>query len=78
MGVLLQIYELRWLLASAVLVYYLGSKIRTYRRLKAFKGPFGTGFSEIPHTRALLSFKAHLWYKEVCDKYGGFATRHRG
>ncbi len=72
MGLLVQIRDLWLLLASAALTVYLGSKIRTYYRLSAFKGPFGKGFSELWHTRALLSLKSHVKYKEVCDKYGTF------
>jgi hypothetical protein len=70
MGILLQIYELRWLLALAAGVLYVGQKIQVYYRLKAFKGPFSTGFSELWHSRVLLSTTWHLKYKEVCAKYG--------
>ena len=72
MGLLLHVYDLRWLLASAAAAAYVGTKIRAYYRLSAFKGPFGTGFTELWHTRALLSLKSHTKYKEVCDKYGAF------
>lgn len=70
MGLLAQIYENRWLLALATLTFYAVGKIRTYNRLKQFKGPFGTGFSELWHTRAILSLQSHLKYRDVSDKYG--------
>ncbi len=74
MGLLLQFYELRWMLAVAGLAFYAIAKIRTYNRLKAFKGPFSTGFSELWHTRVVMSTKSHLIYKDVCDKYGMSAS----
>ena len=72
MSLLLQIYKLRWLLALAVCVIYVSRKIQAYYRLRAFKGPFSTGFSELWHSRVLLSTTWHLEYKEVCAKYGKF------
>ncbi|KAK3388000.1 cytochrome P450 [Podospora didyma] len=73
MGLLLQLYELRWLLATAGLAVYITNKIRAYNRLKAFKGPFSTGWSEAWHAWAILSLKSHLKYKDVIDKYGPIA-----
>ena len=70
MGLLSQIYGLRWELALATLAIFIGLKIHSYNRLSAFKGPFASGFSNIWHTRALLSPISHLKYREVCDKYG--------
>ncbi|RYP00465.1 hypothetical protein DL766_004697 [Monosporascus sp. MC13-8B] len=73
MEALSQLYDLWWLLASAMLALYVAHKIQTYRRLSAFKGPLGVGLTEFWHSWAFLTWKSHLWYKEVCDRYGPIA-----
>jgi hypothetical protein len=75
MGVILQqVYSPLWLLASVVLAVYVAHKFRACRRLSAFKGPFGVGFSNFWHSWAFLTWRSHLWYEEVCDKYGKFTV----
>ncbi|KAK2004378.1 cytochrome P450 [Colletotrichum falcatum] len=64
---------LRWLFALAVLLLYAGRKIRTYNRLKAFRGPPLCGWTEAWHVWAILTFKSHLQYDGVCRKYGTIA-----
>lgn len=71
MALFAQLYSFRWVVAFVLLAAYAGTKIRTYNRLKAFKGPFSTGWSEAWHALAILSFKSHLKYDEVIRKYGG-------
>ncbi|RYP72212.1 hypothetical protein DL771_004342 [Monosporascus sp. 5C6A] len=73
MDALSQLYDFWWLLASAMLALYVSRKIQTYQRLSAFKGPLGVGLTEFWHSWAFLSWKSHLWYKEVCDRYGPIA-----
>ncbi|WYZ45977.1 hypothetical protein EsH8_IX_000202 [Colletotrichum jinshuiense] len=73
MGILSQFYSLSWALASVLMAVYVCQKLRTYNRLKAFKGPFSSGWSEAWHIFAILSFKSHLKYDEVCKKYGPIA-----
>lgn len=65
------LHDIRWLLlvCGAVLLY-VAKLYRAYLRLRAFKGPFSTGWSEIWHTRAILGMRSHLAYKEVTDRYG--------
>lgn len=70
MTFLSSIYPLRWFLGLAVLAVYLASKVRTYWRLRHFKGPFSTGFSDLWHARLIVSHKNHQGYKDVLDKYG--------
>ena len=70
MGLLAQIFEMRWLVVAVALLIIVADKYRKYRRLKAFRGPFSTGFSEIWHSLAIVSLESHLIYKDVCDKYG--------
>ncbi|KAF1977408.1 cytochrome P450 [Bimuria novae-zelandiae CBS 107.79] len=40
---------------------------------EVFKGPFSSGWCEIPHMYATASHHSHLWYKEVTDRYGPIA-----
>jgi hypothetical protein len=71
MGALLQqIYSPFWLLVSAALAFYVARKIQTHRRLSAFKGPLGVGFTNFWHCWSFLTWRSHLWYQEICDKYG--------
>ncbi len=76
MAIVAQIFDLRWLFGSVLLTLYVIHKIRSYRRLSAFGGPFGVGFTNFWHTKALLTWRSHLWYKEVCDKHGEFRCHH--
>lgn len=64
---------MKWLLATIVLVIYAGNKYRAYNRLKSFKGPFSTGFSELWHSLVMLGCRSHLVYDKVCQKYGPIA-----
>ncbi|KAH6839614.1 cytochrome P450 [Chaetomium sp. MPI-CAGE-AT-0009] len=73
MGLFSVAYESRWLLVCASLAVYLVYKVWVYRRLSAFKGPFGSGWSELWHSATTISDDAHAKYKEACDKYGPIA-----
>ncbi|TDZ54681.1 Cytochrome P450 monooxygenase lolP1 [Colletotrichum trifolii] len=68
-----QLYSLRWVLAAVLFAIYAAKKVQTYNRLKAFRGPVSSGWSEAWHAWAILSFKSHLKYDEVCKKYGPIA-----
>ncbi|KAF2727110.1 benzoate 4-monooxygenase cytochrome-like protein P450 [Polyplosphaeria fusca] len=70
MGLFAQLYQARWPILGAILLLYIASKVRTYMRLRQFKGPFSTGWSEVWHVRAILSLRSHEKYREVTDKYG--------
>jgi hypothetical protein len=72
-----QAYSARWLLAAIGIVLYIVFKYRASKRLAAFQGPFSTSWSEIWHTRAILSLQSHLNYKAVNDKYGAFLQIRR-
>jgi hypothetical protein len=70
MTIITQVYAARWtIIATGILLYGL-LKFLAYRRLAAFKGPFSTGWFEFWHTRAILSMRSYLAYKEVNEKYG--------
>jgi hypothetical protein len=68
MALLAELYAFRWLLLTVVVSLYLTDKYRRYNRLRRFHGPFGTGWSDFWHSRAILSLQSHLRYKEVNDK----------
>ena len=59
-----------WLLAAAAVAIYIAHKVQAYRGLSAFTGPLGVGFTNFSHSWAFLTWRSHLWYDEVCDKYG--------
>jgi hypothetical protein len=68
---LAEVREYRWwVLAVSLLVLYVGRKIHAHRRLSAFKGPFGVGFSSFSHSWSFLTWRSHLFYRDVIDKYG--------
>lgn len=62
-----------WQIIAAILVVYLVYKIVIYFRLRDFKGPPGTGFTNLPHIAALLGPNSHIWYEQVSETYGKFS-----
>lgn len=70
MAVLETLFEARWILVLLGLTIYVANQTRKYFRLRRFKGPFCTGWCEIPHMYAIAFLKSHTWYKEVTDRYG--------
>lgn len=70
MAILSQLYTTRWVLAGLCIALYAALKYKTYKRLSHFKGPFGAGWWEVWHIRAILSLRSHEKYREVTDKYG--------
>jgi hypothetical protein len=65
--------DFKWHLIGFAVLAYVFKVYRQYDRLKHFKGPFSTGFSEFWHSRAMLRNESHLKYGEVCEKYGPVA-----
>lgn len=59
-----------WLAPLILCILYVANQTRKYHRLSQFKGPFSSGWSEIPHINAIITHRSHLWYKEVTDRYG--------
>ena len=70
MSLLAQLLTAKWFLFAVCLVLYTAYKVQMYMRLRAFKGPFSTGWSELWHTTSILRKRSHLAYKEANDKYG--------
>ncbi|AEO68180.1 uncharacterized protein THITE_2049461 [Thermothielavioides terrestris NRRL 8126] len=73
MGLVRVVYDSRWLFVVAGLLGYVAYKVHVYNRLKAFKGPFSSGWFEFWHSYAIIGDNQHLKYKEVCEKYGPIA-----
>lgn len=68
--VLAQLSEHRLAIALAGVGLWVLRKLRAYWRLRAFKGPFGTGFFGLWHCRAILSYRSHKKYQEAIGTYG--------
>jgi hypothetical protein len=62
------------LLASSLIGLFIVGRIIQFNRLRTFKGPFLTHFTNLPHRKALFKERCHEWYAEVCETYG--ATTH--
>lgn len=58
------------LLVGSLLAYFIAGRIAVWRRLRSFRGPFLTNFTNWPHRKALLQQRGHEYYGEVCEKYG--------
>jgi len=70
------------IVVGLALALYVFRKIRQFRSLQEFKGPWFAGWSRLWLLRANGSGKMNLVFTEVNDKYGKLAsiaanTRHR-
>ena len=57
-------------LAAFVLTLFIVDRFIKYWRLRQFKGPFSTGFSDLRLSWAIVSLKAYVFFGEVTEKYG--------
>ncbi|KAK1995933.1 cytochrome P450 [Colletotrichum falcatum] len=57
----------------AVTFLYVIKRIALYAKLRQFDGPWWTGITHLPHSRAILTPNCHEWYAEMNEKYGTFA-----
>ncbi|KAK3690217.1 cytochrome P450 [Podospora appendiculata] len=73
MTILQTLADQKWPVLAFVLAAYLTQKVYQFYRLRHFKGPFGTGFSGIPHSIHELGPACHEWFHQVSDKYGPIA-----
>lgn len=60
----------KWHLAAFVLTLFTVDRFIKYWRLRQFKGPFSTGFSDLRHSWAIVRLRAYLFYGEVTERYG--------
>ncbi|PNP54451.1 hypothetical protein THARTR1_05008 [Trichoderma harzianum] len=61
------------LLAGGLISLFVIGRIATYARLRSFKGPFLSNFTNLPHRKALFQQRCQEWYGEICEKYGPIA-----
>lgn len=54
----------------ALVSLYIIRQVAIYAKLRNFKGPRWTGFTNLPHNKALLQWQGHEWYAEVNEKHG--------
>ena len=65
------LYEQSGAIVTGVIILYLLRKVAIYTKLRQFGGPIGTGISDWPHSKALLSPNCHEWYESISKQYGG-------
>ncbi|KAI1080538.1 cytochrome P450 [Whalleya microplaca] len=71
-----RIIQTPWLLTGTVsllVVYIFITTWSLFMKVRPFKGPWATMFSEIPHIRAFLSEECQNWYAEMNKNYGPVA-----
>lgn len=59
-----------WCVIAAAIAAYVATSYRDYNRLKAFKGPWMSGWSSLWLVRAVGSGKMNIRLAKVCKKYG--------
>ncbi|KZL73725.1 cytochrome P450 [Colletotrichum tofieldiae] len=52
---------------------YIARRITQYAKLRHFGGPWWTGITHLPHSRAMVTPNCHEWYAEMNEKYGSLA-----
>ena len=59
-----------WYLIILAAAAYLASTYRDYARLKAFKGPWASGWTSLWLARTAGGGQANLEFGRLCEKYG--------
>lgn len=49
---------------------YIVRTVWLFARLRHFSGPFLAGFSDWPHSKAMLQNNCHEWYAKVIKEHG--------
>lgn len=70
MGLVTLLHQQAFLILGILVATYVGRKIATSLKLRAFDGPAFSSFSDWPHSLAILSSQCHIWYEEANKKYG--------
>ncbi|KAM5350025.1 hypothetical protein ACJ41O_006530 [Fusarium nematophilum] len=60
-------------LLCGLLVLFIAKRSVAYARLRQFGGPRWVGFTDWPHSWAMLQNRCHEWYAEANQKYGPIA-----
>jgi len=70
MAVLESLHEQRWALLAIALTALAVHRFLIFNKLRRFKGPWASRFTEIPHTLAWLDYNPHTYYRDISLKYG--------
>ncbi|EXA30387.1 hypothetical protein NW761_014357 [Fusarium oxysporum] len=73
MGLFASVSEHRELLVCALLALFVIKKLVVYSKLRQFGGPRWTGFSDWPHSWAMLQDRCHELYEQANLKHGPIA-----
>ncbi|KAF0635628.1 hypothetical protein FPSE5266_20364 [Fusarium pseudograminearum] len=73
MGLLASVSKHRELLVCVLLGLFVIKKLVVYFKLRQFGGPRWTGFSDWPHSRAMLQDRCHELYEQANLKHGPIA-----
>jgi len=74
MAVLESLHEQRWALLAIALTALAVHRFLIFNKLRRFKGPWASRFTEIPHTLAWLDYNPHTYYRDISLKYGPIAV----
>lgn len=72
MGPVASLSENVTLIVCALVAAFLVHRTVVYARLRRFRGPRWTGWTDWPHSRAIMGKTCHEWYAAVSDEYGRF------
>jgi hypothetical protein len=70
MGLFASVSEHRELLVCVLLGLFVIKKLVVYSKLRQFGGPRWTGFSDWPHSWAMLQDRCHELYEQANLKHG--------
>lgn len=70
MGLRLPNYSSVWLIGLVFLIVLVVQKTLAYCRLRHFRGPPGTGLTDLFHSKEMIGPRLHEWYENVNEKYG--------
>ncbi|KAK4155663.1 cytochrome P450 [Chaetomidium leptoderma] len=73
MALLKTVVDYKWHIFASIAALYVVRKFLRYQKLARFGGPWGTGFSEIPHNINIYTGEAHNWYRDISEKHGPIA-----
>jgi len=55
-------------------IYFAASSVRSYRRLRHFKGPRLAAWTDLWHVKLATSGKAHILFGDLVDQYGEYTV----
>lgn len=73
MSLILFTHSHLWQILTGILTLFLVKKIILFNRLRKFRGPPGTGFTNFFHGKEVIGANCHHWYTYVNETYGPIA-----